>query len=230
MGAELHENFVNGKFVAAKGVEALPVMDPAKDVVISEIPDSSSQHVDEAVSAATEAQRSWERLPAIERAGYLRQISAKIRENADDLADTIVREQGKVSGLATVEVQFTADYIDYMAEWARRIEGEIIASDRQNENIFLFRQPIGVVGGILPWNFPFFLIARKTCPSACHWQYDCYQAERGNAQQCSRVCETGCGDRPTKWRLQPCVRLRFSNRRGAGIPSRNRHDKFYWKR
>ena len=165
MGAELHENFVNGKFVAAKGVEALPVMDPAKDVVISEIPDSSSQHVDEAVSAATEAQRSWERLPAIERAGYLRQISAKIRENADDLADTIVREQGKVSGLATVEVQFTADYIDYMAEWARRIEGEIIASDRQNENIFLFRQPIGVVGGILPWNFPFFLIARKLAPA-----------------------------------------------------------------
>ncbi|MNM75591.1 Lactaldehyde dehydrogenase [compost metagenome] len=52
-----------------------------------------------------------------------------------------------------------------MAEWARRIEGEIITSDRPNENIFLFRKPLGVVAGILPWNFPFFLIARKMAPA-----------------------------------------------------------------
>jgi lactaldehyde dehydrogenase/glycolaldehyde dehydrogenase len=62
-------------------------------------------------------------------------------------------------------VNFTADYIDYMAEWARRIEGEIIPSDRPGENIFLFRKPFGVVGGILPWNFPFFLVARKMAPA-----------------------------------------------------------------
>ena len=67
--------------------------------------------------------------------------------------------------LARVEAAFTADYIDYMAEWARRIEGEIIQSDRANESIFLFRQPLGVVAGILPWNFPFFLIARKMAPA-----------------------------------------------------------------
>lgn len=67
--------------------------------------------------------------------------------------------------LAEVEVSFTADYLDYMAEWARRIEGEILPSDRPNENIFLFRAPLGVVGGILPWNFPFFLIARKMAPA-----------------------------------------------------------------
>ena len=67
--------------------------------------------------------------------------------------------------LARVEVAFTADYLDYMAEWARRIEGEILDSDRPGETIFLFRQPIGVIGGILPWNFPFFLIARKAAPA-----------------------------------------------------------------
>jgi lactaldehyde dehydrogenase / glycolaldehyde dehydrogenase len=64
-----------------------------------------------------------------------------------------------------VEVGFTADYMDYMAEWARRIEGEILESDRAGETILLFRQPIGVIGGILPWNFPFFLIARKAAPA-----------------------------------------------------------------
>ena len=77
----------------------------------------------------------------------------------------ISEEQGKVLDLARVEAAFTADYIDYMAEWARRIEGEIIQSDRPGENIFLFRQPMGVVAGILPWNFPFFLIARKLAPA-----------------------------------------------------------------
>ncbi|TAL91818.1 MAG: aldehyde dehydrogenase, partial [Rhodanobacter sp.] len=106
-----------------------------------------------------------EKLPPIVRAGYLRQISAKLREHRLDLAGIIVREQGKTQQLAQVEVDFTADYIDYMAEWARRLDGEIITSDRANENIFLFRKPIGVVAGILPWNFPFFLIARKMAPA-----------------------------------------------------------------
>ena len=104
-------------------------------------------------------------LPAQERAGYTRKIAAAICARNEEIAHTIVQEQGKVLGLARVEVSFTADYLDYMAEWARRIEGEIITSDRANENIFLFRQPIGVIGGILPWNFPFFLIARKLAPA-----------------------------------------------------------------
>lgn len=81
----------------------------------------------------------------IRRAGYLRQISAKIRDNVEPIARIISEEQGKILDLARVEAAFTADYIDYMAEWARRIEGEIIPSDREGENIFLFRQPLGVV-------------------------------------------------------------------------------------
>ena len=95
----------------------------------------------------------------------LRAIAAKIRENGKPLARIISEEQGKILGLARVEAAFTADYLDYMAEWARRIEGEILESDRPGETIFLFRQPIGVIGGILPWNFPFFLIARKAAPA-----------------------------------------------------------------
>lgn len=64
--------------------------------------------------------------------------------------------------MANVEVLFTADYLDYMAEWARRYEGEIIQSDRPKENIFLFKKPIGVTTGIL-LNFPFFLNCQKSC-------------------------------------------------------------------
>lgn len=160
-----HKNFINGQFIDTKGTNVIPVLNPATGAVLSEVPDTDAAVVCDAVAAAKAAQTAWEARPAIERAGFLRQVSAKIRENVPALAKTIVAEQGKTMGLAEVEVNFTADYLDYMAEWARRIEGEIITSDRPGENIFLFRQAIGIVGGILPWNFPFFLIARKLAPS-----------------------------------------------------------------
>ncbi|ENG7316555.1 aldehyde dehydrogenase, partial [Shigella flexneri] len=90
---------------------------------------------------------------------------AGIRERASEISALIVEEGGKIQQLAEVEVAFTADYIDYMAEWARRYEGEIIQSDRPGENILLFKRALGVTTGILPWNFPFFLIARKMAPA-----------------------------------------------------------------
>ena len=160
-----HRNFINGRFVDSPGQAMIPVLNPATGQVLSEIPETSAEMTNDAVAAAKAAQKSWEAKAPIERAGFLRQISAKIRENVPALAKTIVAEQGKTMGLAEVEVNFTADYIDYMAEWARRLEGEIVTSDNPKENIFLFRQAIGVVGGILPWNFPFFLIARKLAPA-----------------------------------------------------------------
>jgi lactaldehyde dehydrogenase/glycolaldehyde dehydrogenase len=161
----LHQNFIGGRFSSVGGGDVIPVLNPARDTVISQIPDSSAEAVGEAVAAAKRAQPAWEKLPAIQRAKYLRQISAKIRANAGRIARVISEEQGKILALAEVEAHFTADYIDYMAEWARRIEGEVIQSDRPGENIFLFRQALGVVAGILPWNFPFFLIARKMAPA-----------------------------------------------------------------
>ena len=159
------ENYVGGVGVAAPGSARLEVFNPARETTICEIPDSSADVVDRAVSAAKRAQPAWARLPAIERANLLRKISGKIRQQADRIARVISEEQGKPLPLATVEANFTADYLDYMAEWARRIEGEVISSDRAGETVLLLRQPIGVVAGILPWNFPFFLIARKLGPA-----------------------------------------------------------------
>ncbi|UQZ81405.1 Lactaldehyde dehydrogenase [Paenibacillus konkukensis] len=164
-GSKTYELYINGEFRASTNPEMLTVTNPATGNIISQVPNATIEETREAIAAAEAAQRSWEKLPAVERGKYLRQISQKIRENAEELALTISREQGKILSLATVEVHFTADYIDYMAEWARRYEGEIIQSDRPNEQIFMFKSPIGVVSGILPWNFPFFLIARKLAPA-----------------------------------------------------------------
>jgi lactaldehyde dehydrogenase/glycolaldehyde dehydrogenase len=158
-----YQNFINGAFTESES--RIEVFNPATESLISTIPDSDNDAIQNALEAATVAKRKWAGKPAIERAQYLRAIASKVRDNKDHLARVISEEQGKTMDLAMVEVQFTADYIDYMSEWARRIEGEIITSDRQGENIFLFRKPIGVVAGILPWNFPFFLIARKMAPA-----------------------------------------------------------------
>ncbi|ORT52286.1 aldehyde dehydrogenase [Vibrio sp. qd031] len=158
-----YNNYINGMFTETS--ERIDVYNPATEALISTVPNSSESEVEKALDAATKAKRQWAGTPAIERAKYLRAIAEKVREKADYLATVISEEQGKTLDLAKVEVGFTADYIDYMSEWARRIEGEIITSDRRGENIFLFRKPIGVVAGILPWNFPFFLIARKMAPA-----------------------------------------------------------------
>lgn len=162
--APVYRNFINGEFMA-EPASTIDVFNPANGKLLSRVPDADASEVDKAVAAAKNSQKEWAKKPANERAGYLRVIANKIRENADRLATIITQEQGKVLSLARVEVDFTADYMDYMAEWARRIEGEVITSDRQDENIFLFHKPVGVVAGILPWNFPFFLIARKMAPA-----------------------------------------------------------------
>lgn len=159
----IYQNYINGAFEASQ--QHLEVFNPANQTLLSRVPASSADDVERALDAAREAQKSWAATPAVERAAFLHRLANKLRDNVAHLARTITEEQGKISGLAEVEVNFTADYLDYMAEWGRRIEGEIIQSDRPKENIFLFRKPLGVVAGILPWNFPFFLIARKMAPA-----------------------------------------------------------------
>ncbi|MCA5931474.1 aldehyde dehydrogenase [Pectobacterium versatile] len=157
--------YINGEFVENRSGKWIDVVNPATEQVISQIPEGSADDAKRAIEAAEAAQPGWEALPAVERGVWLHKIADGIREREAELTDTIIAEGGKTHGLAQTEVLFTADYLDYMAEWARRYEGEIIQSDRPNENIFVFRKAIGVTTGILPWNFPFFLIARKAAPA-----------------------------------------------------------------
>ncbi|MGC1967466.1 MAG: aldehyde dehydrogenase, partial [Candidatus Acidiferrales bacterium] len=159
------DNFINGHFVPSVSGNRISVANPATGEIICTVPDSDSTDIDAALGTAQKAQRAWAKEAAVVRARLLRAIASKVRENAETIARIITEEQGKTLDLARVEAAFTADYLDYMAEWGRRIEGEIVESDRPGETILLFRQPIGVIGGILPWNFPFFLIARKVAPA-----------------------------------------------------------------
>ena len=153
--------YINGKFCESRSGKWIDVLNPSTEEVISRQPEGTIEDVNEALDAAKAAQKSWAKVPIIERAAYLRKLADGIRARRDEFIDIIMREQGKTLTWATVEVDVTAEYFDYMASFARHIEGEIIPSDRPNETILLTKKPIGVVAGILPWNFPFFLIARK---------------------------------------------------------------------
>ena len=155
---------LNGELVEGDG-KTIVNRNPATEEELSTFNGSSLEQLNEAIDYAFESQGKWERLAAVERARYLKKISSLIRNKADNLARIIAMEQGKLLRDAKIEVDFTADYIEYVAEWARRIDGEIIQSDRRNENILLYYRPIGVVAGIVPWNYPFFVFARKMAPA-----------------------------------------------------------------
>ncbi|NDL64106.1 aldehyde dehydrogenase [Acerihabitans arboris] len=165
MAIKQQQMYIDGEFVSNHSDKWIDVLNPATEEVISQIPDADVDDVRNAIDAAERAQHDWEDLPAQERGVWLHKIAQGIRAREQELTDIIVAEGGKTQGLARTEVLFTADYLDYMAEWARRYEGEIIQSDRRNENIFVFKKAIGVTTGILPWNFPFFLVARKAAPA-----------------------------------------------------------------
>jgi lactaldehyde dehydrogenase/glycolaldehyde dehydrogenase len=159
------DQYINGKWVKSTSTKVTEVLNPCTEEVISIIPEGSLEDANKALDAAKNAQFGWRSMTAIERAGYLHKMASVIRENRVFLAKTLAAEQAKVMSLAQVEIDVTADYFDYYAGWARRIEGEIIQSDRKKEHIFLHKSPIGTAVGILPWNFPFFVMARKVAAS-----------------------------------------------------------------
>ena len=153
--------YINGQFCNSSNGQWIAVLNPSTEEVISRQPEGTIEDVNRALDAARAAQKAWAKTPAIERAGYLLKMAEGIKKREKEFTEIIMREQGKTRTWASIEVGATIAYFEYMATFARHIEGEIIPSDRPNETILLTKKPIGVVAGILPWNFPFFLIARK---------------------------------------------------------------------
>ncbi|MFC6274138.1 aldehyde dehydrogenase [Levilactobacillus tangyuanensis] len=160
-----YQMYINGAFKDSTSGNLITVINPATGAPISTVPSATVDEAREAIDAAYAAQKSWKLLPAATRGQYLHDCATEIRKDQDHLIAMLQEEQGKIKSLATTEILFSADYFDYMASAARTYEGEIVQSDNAHENILIDKQPIGVAAGILPWNFPFFLIARKMGPA-----------------------------------------------------------------
>ena len=155
--------YVGGEWIAAG--ETRDVVNPADESVVGQAAEASAEHVDRALEAAKRAQPAWARMSGIERGAALRAIAAGIRDHGDELAAIVVGEQGKTIREARAEVVGTAGFFDYYATYERGRSGEIFHSDNRREQIQVRTTPYGVVAGIVPWNFPAAIFARKVAPA-----------------------------------------------------------------
>ena len=158
------DSYVNGAWTKAEGDKRFPVTNPANGAVIADVADLSAAEVTAAIDAAVPAQRTWAARTAKDRAMVLRKWYDLIMANADDLAIILTTEMGKPLAEARGEVAYGASFIDWFAEEARRVCGDVMESPIPDKRFLTFKQPIGVFGAITPWNFPIAMITRKVAP------------------------------------------------------------------
>jgi acyl-CoA reductase-like NAD-dependent aldehyde dehydrogenase len=139
------------------------VIEPATEEVMAELPQAGVEQADEAIARAKEAFPAWKRVPAAERAELMRSVAAKVRERAGDLARLEARNVGKPISDARGEVGMVADVFNYYAGGPERLLGDTIPVDGGLD--FTFREPLGVVGLITPWNFPLAIASWKLGPA-----------------------------------------------------------------
>ncbi|MBG6200169.1 succinate-semialdehyde dehydrogenase/glutarate-semialdehyde dehydrogenase [Labrenzia sp. EL_13] len=154
--------YIDGAFT---GEAVLPVIDPATGEEITRVPNFGAAVAEKAVEAAAKAFRPWAEKTAKERSSILRRWFNLLIANREDLAVILTSEQGKPLAEALGEIDYAASYVEYYAEEAKRVAGEILPSHRADARITVFRQPIGVVAAITPWNFPAAMITRKIAPA-----------------------------------------------------------------
>jgi lactaldehyde dehydrogenase / glycolaldehyde dehydrogenase len=158
-------NFIAGAFQGPGSPETIEVRNPASGKVFASVPSATEAEVISAVRHAAEAQKPWGRLPAIERGNALRHLADIIEKNAGRIGEALAKESGKSVSDATGEAIYGVELMRYHAEWARRIEGEVIESDTPDETLMLKRAPIGVVACLIPFNFPIYTLVRKIAPA-----------------------------------------------------------------
>lgn len=159
-----HSMFIDGRF-ADFDANAVDVENPANEEIVAQVPDGGAMHADAAVDAARRAFGAWSARPAIERAQMVRKLAEAIRVDAARLAALITAEQGKPISQARGEVDAAVTFLCHAAEEARRISGDIVASDNRSEEIQIRRHPYGVVVALTAWNYPLALAARKIGPA-----------------------------------------------------------------
>lgn len=157
--------YIDGEWVESSSEETSSVINPATEEVIAYVPKATREDTKRALEIAQKAQRGWEDLSPLERAKYLKKIADLIRENKDKLAQVLTAEQGKPLYESKLEIEGSATNFDYYAEFARRIEGDVLPSDFPKQSIMILKLPIGVVASITPWNFPSATVARKLAPA-----------------------------------------------------------------
>jgi succinate-semialdehyde dehydrogenase/glutarate-semialdehyde dehydrogenase len=157
--------FVNGAWVDAESSATLAVRNPATGEELGTVPALDGAATEKAVAAAHAAFPAWAAKTAKERAVILRRWHDLILLNADDLARLMTAEQGKPLAESKGEIAYAASFVEWFAEEAKRVYGDVIPGHQADKRILVLRQPVGVVAAITPWNFPAAMITRKVAPA-----------------------------------------------------------------
>jgi succinate-semialdehyde dehydrogenase / glutarate-semialdehyde dehydrogenase len=159
------QGYIDGAWVDADGGGKVDVTDPATGDVVGTIPDMGADETRRAIEAANAAWPAWRAKTAKERSAILRKWFDLMMENQRDLGIIMTTEQGKPLAEAMGEIAYGASYVEFYAEEAKRIYGDIIPNTADGKRIVVLKQPVGVVGSITPWNFPNAMITRKAAPA-----------------------------------------------------------------
>jgi succinate-semialdehyde dehydrogenase/glutarate-semialdehyde dehydrogenase len=157
--------YVDGKWIGADSNKTLAVTDPATGEVLGAVPSLGVEETRRAVEAAARALPAWRARTGKERAQILRKWFELLLRHQEDLAYLMTREQGKPLAEAKGEIVYAASFVEWFAEEARRLYGDIIPQTVASRRILVLKQPVGVCALITPWNFPTAMITRKAAPA-----------------------------------------------------------------
>jgi succinate-semialdehyde dehydrogenase / glutarate-semialdehyde dehydrogenase len=157
--------YVDGQWLDARNGGTKQVTNPANGAVLGTVPYMGADETRAAIEAAAAAFPAWAARTAKDRSTVLRRWHDLMLANADDLATLMTAEQGKPLAEARGEITYAASFIEWFAEEAKRVYGDVIPGHQPDKRIFVLRQPVGVVAAITPWNFPSAMITRKAGPA-----------------------------------------------------------------
>jgi succinate-semialdehyde dehydrogenase/glutarate-semialdehyde dehydrogenase len=153
--------YVGGQWIDADDQGVIPVTNPADGRKLGTVPKLGTAEVRRAVEAAEKAFPAWQAKTARERSTILKRWFDLCMQNQEDLATILTSEQGKVLAEAKGEIAYGSAFIEWFAEEARRVYGDVIPANSADRRIVVLKQPVGVVATITPWNFPNAMITRK---------------------------------------------------------------------
>ncbi|MGD1886728.1 MAG: NAD-dependent succinate-semialdehyde dehydrogenase [Cohaesibacteraceae bacterium] len=159
-------SLIAGVWQARAGTgKTFTVTNPSTGETLAELPDMGPQETNQAIDAAHRAQKSWAKKTGKERGTILRALRDLMHAHADDLAAILTAEMGKPLAEAKGEILYGASYVEWFAEEAKRVYGDVIPGHQGDKRIMVLKQPVGVVASITPWNFPNAMMARKLAPA-----------------------------------------------------------------
>ena len=158
--------FIDGEWVASSSNKKIETLNPENNEVWATVPEANEEDVDKAVKAAQRAfEKTWGNLHPTERGKYLRAIADQLRQNAEHLGRIETIDTGKLYRETKTQANYIAEYYDYFAGLADKVEGTVVPIDKPNMQVTTVRIPIGVVAAIIPWNSQMLLTAVKLAPA-----------------------------------------------------------------